>query len=82
MTKERSSKGNRGFAAMDDEKQREIARKGGEAVSRDREHMAEIGRKGGEISRIRPGANVQNRSQTPNSQGTNSGGSTNDQTGS
>jgi hypothetical protein len=25
----------------------EAARKGGEAVSRDREHMAEIGRKGG-----------------------------------
>lgn len=38
----------RGFAAMDEEKQREIASKGGEAVSRDREHMAEIGRKGGE----------------------------------
>jgi hypothetical protein len=26
----------------------EAARKGGEAVSRDREHMAEIGRKGGQ----------------------------------
>lgn len=38
----------RGFAAMDDNKQREIARKGGEAVSRNREHMSEIGRKGGE----------------------------------
>lgn len=37
----------RGFAAMDTEKQREIARKGGETVSQDREHMAEIGRKGG-----------------------------------
>lgn len=33
---------------MDDEKQREIARKGGEAVSGAREHMADIGRKGGE----------------------------------
>lgn len=41
---------NRGFAAMDPEVQREIARKGGEAVSRNREHMAEIGRKGGEES--------------------------------
>ena len=41
----------RGFASMDAEKQREIARKGGEAVSEDREHMAEIGRKGGERSR-------------------------------
>ncbi len=39
---------NRGFGAMDDEKQREIARKGGEAVSQNREHMSEIGRKGGE----------------------------------
>ena len=38
----------RGFASMDDEKQREIASKGGEAVSRDREHMSAIGQKGGE----------------------------------
>ena len=41
---------NRGFASMDPEKQREIARKGGAAVSQNREHMAEIGRKGGEAS--------------------------------
>jgi uncharacterized protein len=40
----------RGFAAMDDEEQRRIASKGGEAVSSDPEHMAEIGRKGGEAS--------------------------------
>lgn len=39
---------NRGFASMDDEKQRDIASKGGEEASKDREHMAEIGRKGGE----------------------------------
>lgn len=39
---------NRGFAAMDAQKQKEIARKGGEAVSRNRQHMAEIGREGGE----------------------------------
>jgi general stress protein YciG len=38
----------RGFAAMDPALQKEIARKGGAAVSKDREHMAEIGRKGGE----------------------------------
>ena len=38
----------RGFASMDPEQQRQIARKGGEAVSGDREHMAAIGRKGGE----------------------------------
>ena len=41
---------NRGFASMDDDKQRKIAQKGGEAVSQDREHMSEIGRKGGEAS--------------------------------
>ena len=41
---------NRGFASMDDDKQRKIAQKGGEAVSRNREHMSEIGRKGGEAS--------------------------------
>ncbi len=40
----------RGFASMDPAKQREISRKGGEAVSQNREHMAEIGRKGGEAS--------------------------------
>lgn len=43
-------KSNRGFAAMDPNEQRAIARKGGEAVSQDREHMAAIGRKGGEAS--------------------------------
>ena len=44
----------RGFAAMDSDKQKEIARKGGEAVSRNREHMAAIGRRGGEsVSRNR-----------------------------
>lgn len=41
---------NRGFASMDDDKQRKIAQKGGEAVSQDREHMSAIGRKGGEHS--------------------------------
>ena len=40
-------KSGRGFASMDAKKQREIASKGGQAVSRDRKHMAEIGRKGG-----------------------------------
>ena len=38
----------RGFAAMDENTQRKIAQKGGEAVSRDRQHMSDIGRKGGE----------------------------------
>ncbi|MEO8287828.1 MAG: KGG domain-containing protein [Chloroflexota bacterium] len=41
----------RGFAAMSANRQREIARKGGQAVSQNRNHMAEIGRKGGEASR-------------------------------
>jgi uncharacterized protein len=41
---------NRGFASMDPEQQRAIARKGGEAVSGNREHMSEIGKKGGEAS--------------------------------
>lgn len=44
---ENRTRSERGFAAMDGEKQREIARKGGEAVSNNRAHMAEIGRKGG-----------------------------------
>ena len=43
-----ANKQERGFAAMNPEKQRQIARKGGEAVARNRQHMAEIGRKGGE----------------------------------
>jgi general stress protein YciG len=41
---------NRGFASMDREQQRAIARKGGLAVSQNRQHMAEIGKKGGESS--------------------------------
>lgn len=40
----------RGFASMDPEQQRAIARKGGEAISSNREHMSQIGRKGGEAS--------------------------------
>jgi uncharacterized protein len=47
----------RGFAAMDDDKQREISRKGGESVpddkrsfSQDPKLASEAGRKGGEAS--------------------------------
>lgn len=54
MTQEKS---NRGFAAMDEEKQREIARKDGQSVpdeersfSKDRDLAAEAGRKGGQES--------------------------------
>jgi len=50
-------KSKRGFASMDPEKQREIARKGGASVpadkrsfSQDRTLAAESGRKGGEAS--------------------------------
>jgi uncharacterized protein len=49
------STAHRGFASMDPDRQREIARKGGESVpaeersfSRDRELASEAGRKGGE----------------------------------
>ena len=38
----------RGFASMSGDKQKQIASKGGTAVSRNREYMAMIGRKGGE----------------------------------
>ena len=44
----RGQSSERGFAAMDEKTQKEIARKGGESVSRDRDHMSEIGQKGGE----------------------------------
>ncbi len=52
-----TGKSNRGFASMDREKQRAIARKGGESVpnekrsfSQDRQLAAAAGRKGGEAS--------------------------------
>ena len=51
----RDGRSNRGFAAMDADRQREIASKGGSAsggnFARDRERAAEAGRKGGEASR-------------------------------
>ena len=56
-TGETGGKSNRGFASMDREKQRAIARKGGESVpnekrsfSQDRGLAAAAGRKGGEAS--------------------------------
>lgn len=56
-TSKGAAKSNRGFAAMDREKQRAIARKGGESVpnekrsfSQDRNLAAAAGRKGGEAS--------------------------------
>ena len=62
---------NRGFASMDDDKQRKIAQKGGEAVSQDREHMSEIGRKGGEASH---GGGNQGGNRGGGNQGGNQGG--------
>lgn len=59
----------RGFAAMSNEDQRAIARKGGEAVSRNREHMAAIGRKGGEASAVSRGASSKRSGNTTNSSG-------------
>ena len=53
----RTGRSNRGFASMDPERQREIARKGGASVpsekrsfSQDRGLAAQAGRKGGEAS--------------------------------
>lgn len=44
----------RGFGSMNPERKREIASKGGKAVSRNRDHMANIGKKGGDkVSRDR-----------------------------
>jgi len=55
MAQARKGASNRGFAAMDAEKQREIARKGGESVpaekrsfSQDRALASAAGRKGGQ----------------------------------
>jgi hypothetical protein len=45
---ERRKSGARGTAAMDPQTRKEVARKGGLAVSRNRQHMSEIGRKGGQ----------------------------------
>lgn len=56
-TQQQSGTSQRGFASMDDDKQREIAKKGGQSVpdekrsfSQDRELAAEAGRKGGQES--------------------------------
>jgi general stress protein YciG len=52
-----NNRSNRGFAFMDEDKQREIASKGGKSVpdeersfSKDRDLASEAGRKGGESS--------------------------------
>jgi general stress protein YciG len=60
-----SDTSNRGFASMDEQKQREIARKGGESVpaekrsfSQNRELASEAGRKGGRASGAHRAVNV------------------------
>jgi general stress protein YciG len=50
MTTDQERKPTRGLASASEQTREEVARMGGEAVSRDRNHMAEIGRKGGERS--------------------------------
>ena len=44
---EKNEKQQRGFAVMDPELTKEIARKGGLSVSRNTAHMSEIGKRGG-----------------------------------
>ena len=55
MAENKQNTSQRGFASMDEDKQRDIARKGGQSVpdekrsfSQDRELASEAGRKGGE----------------------------------
>ena len=62
MTDKPDRTSRRGFASMDPERQREIARKGGASVpsekrafSTDRGLAAEAGRKGGEAGRAKQG---------------------------
>jgi uncharacterized protein len=58
MTQDTNGRSRRGFAAMDEDKQREIARKGGKAAHEKgtahqftSEEAREAGRKGGQASR-------------------------------
>lgn len=44
------AKSDRGFASMDEDKQRDIARKGGQSSSMSSEEAAKRGRKGGKSS--------------------------------
>ena len=79
--------GARGTAAMDQATRKEVARKGGLAVSRNRQHMAEIGRKGGQaVSKNREhmakigrkgGAASRGSSKTGSTEGEGSSGSEN-----
>jgi hypothetical protein len=81
MTEERDTKSLRGFAAMDQGKQREIASKGGASVpdakrsfSQDRELAAAAGRKGGQASGGNFANNPQRASEAGRKGGQASGG--------
>lgn len=81
MTEERDTKSLRGFAAMDQNKQREIASKGGASVpdakrsfSQDRELAAAAGRKGGQASGGNFANNPQRASEAGRKGGQASGG--------
>lgn len=65
---EEKPKSKRGFAAMSPEKRREIAQKGGKAVSQNTAHMTTIGIKGG----VRSGS-VRSRENKDNAKDTESG---------
>lgn len=73
---EQSTRGNQGFASMEEERRREIASKGGKSVpgeersfSRDHELAAEAGRRGGEASHGGGGAQKHQRAAEPVRQG-------------
>jgi hypothetical protein len=81
MAEERMKTSNRGFAAMDQAKQREIASKGGASVpdekrsfSQDRELAAAAGRKGGQASGGNFANNPQRASEAGRKGGQASGG--------
>lgn len=61
------TKQRKGFAVMDPEQVKAIARKGGEAISQNRDYMAEIGRRGGEKSGQNRKANANKKGTTPKS---------------
>jgi general stress protein YciG len=74
--KQNTQSGNRGFASMDDEKQREIASKGGQAAHEqgtahefDSKEAAEAGRKGGQSSHGNQGGNQGNQGNQGGNQG-------------
>lgn len=81
---DRSGSSNRGFASMDEEKQREIASKGGQSVpdeersfSKDRGLASEAGKKGGEAGGGTTGSSRPSGSEEEGESGSHRGGSGN-----